>query len=88
MSTLARLAIAILGGIILGIALGAFKHRRDIGAAAFTCYWFGHAKPVYHLSRSFWWCSRCDKMLGINPDLWTNEAMVEHAEMMRRPDRN
>lgn len=54
----------------------------------FFCEFFKHAKPVYHISRAFWWCSRCGITLGMNPDLWTPEAMAEHSEMMRRPDRN
>ncbi len=64
------------------------RTRRELGKKKFACKILGHAKPVYHTSRAFWWCERCEITLGINQDLWTPEAIAEHSEMMRRPDRN
>lgn len=64
------------------------QERRIQGKKNFACWVFGHVKPVYHISRAFWWCGRCHRTLGINEALWTDEAMAEHSEMMRRPDRN
>jgi len=81
----------LLWGLLGAIAAGVFlliQERRIRGKNGFACWVFGHVKPVYHISRAYWWCGRCNKTLGMNPDLWTLEAMAEHSEMMRRPDRN
>lgn len=42
------------------------------------CRLIGHRRPVYHESRAFWWCPRCDIVIGMNPKLWTYEALVAH----------
>lgn len=49
----------------------------------FLCWLFGHCPPVYHDSRAFWWCPRCGRVLGMEPALWTDEAMVAHAARVR-----
>lgn len=87
-SPLFWIAIGALVGILGGAASIVIRELRSLNKEQRRCRLFGHTKPVYHISRAYWWCGRCNRTLGMNPDLWTPEAMAEHAEMMRRPDRN
>lgn len=87
-STLFWIAIGALVGILGGGASIVIRELWSLTKEQRRCRLFGHTKPVYHTSRAFWWCSRCNATLGINPDLWTDEVITEHVEMMRRPDRN
>lgn len=83
-----RGSLGFLFGTLLMWAFLLLMELRRIGWKKFACEHFGHTKPVYHISRAFWWCERCGITLGMNPDLWTPEAMLEHSDAMRRPDRN
>lgn len=87
-SQLFWIAIGALIGILGGMASILVRELWRLNKEQRRCRLFGHTKPVYHTSRAFWWCGRCDRTLGMNPDLWTPEAMMEHSAMMRRPDRN
>ena len=42
-----------------------------------------HGVPVYHESRSFWWCPTCNKVLGMDPELWKPEAMAAFSARKR-----
>ncbi len=43
------------------------------------CCLLGHAKPVYHETRAFWWCPRCHLALGLNPRAWEADALIANA---------
>jgi hypothetical protein len=80
--------ISALIGCLIGLAGAWLVVRRELGSKESICFWIGHTKPVYHSSKAFWWCGRCNLTLGLDREKWTPEAMAEHSDAMRRPDRN
>lgn len=43
------------------------------------CRILGHARPVYHETRAFWWCPRCHLALGLNSRAWEADALIANA---------